>query len=412
MKKFAKQYPKTLYFDYASTAPITKVAKEATDLAYSRGVGNPGSIHRAGMRAVSMLDNAREIIAGSLGGEFNGTIFTSSATEANNLILKGVVKRYVKQAKATLAPLPARVIISSAEHESIEKTADALSEEGVEVLRLPVLKNGKANLTLLEEAINSRTVIVSLIFTGNETGAINDIRKASKIISNKKKEGTLPLFHIDASQSLQYEDCSFLLTGADVMTLSSHKIGGPKGAGALIFRNSTFTKLIDSQLNGGGQEFGMRSGTENVPAIAGFAVAVREAINSREKERRRVLALKEELFEEVVRIFPKAKLNGPKLKEGSPHILNVWLPNVLSETLVMAMDVNGVAISYGSACSARAFKPSRAILSLGYSESRARESIRISIGKETTREDIRKFGRIMKKVSHSVEFSKAGRPVA
>lgn len=412
MKKSEKQQPKILYFDHAATTPIIKSAKEAMDLAYEPRFGNAGSIHRAGMNSVSLLDKARETVAESLGGEFRGVVFTSGATEANNLFLKGAVKKYMNRARAENLSLPARIIISSSEHDSVEQVAEKLSEEGIEVLRVPVKKDGEADIKKLEEAINGRTVAVSFIFTNNETGAINNVKKAAKIIATKKKERQLPLFHIDASQSFRYENCSFAATGADAITLSSHKIGGPKGVGVLAFRESALLRNIESQISGGGQEFGIRSGTENVPAIIGFSFAFKEAIKLREAETKRVGELKTTLIKKIIHILPEMRINGPKPEESSPHILNIWLPGILAETLVMRMDMEGVAISYGSACSARAFKPSRAIMALGYSETRAKESIRISLGRETGKKDINEFVKLLKRATASLRFPKSKRRVA
>ena len=391
MKKLRKQQPKTLYFDYAATAPVIKNVIRAISLESNSIFGNPGSIHKVGAKTMSFLDKAREEVAKAIDGEFGGVIFTSSATEANNLVLRGAVKKYIQRARTESIGLPARVIISTTEHESVEQTAEKLSEEGAEVIRVPIKKDGKVDLKALQSVLNDRTVIVSLIFTNNETGAVNDVKKVAEMIVRKRGEGEYPLFHIDAVQSFQYEDCSFIMTKVDAMTLSSHKIGGPKGIGALAFRDNSLLKLIDPIIRGGGQEFGMRSGTENVPAIYGFSVAMKEVKRLRQEEAKRVMALKKTLFEGITRIMPKAKINGPKLENGSPHILNIWLPEISAEDAVIAMDMEGVAISYGSACSARAFQPSKAIKALGYSETRAKESIRISIGRETKQEDVSKF---------------------
>jgi len=398
MIKSEKRQVKTLYFDYAASAPIIEKAERAMRAAESVEFGNPGSLHRVGTNAVSLLDKARETIAVATGGCFEGVIFTSSATEANNLILRGVVKKYMARAKTQNIGLPARVIISASEHASIEQTAMRLSELGAEVIRIRLKKNGQADIEELQAAINYRTVIVSLIFTHNETGAVNDIKKIAKIIRDNSANGGNIIFHTDASQAFKYEDCSFTTTESSVMTLSSHKIGGPKGVGALVFSNKSLLQFIEPQIRGGGQEFGMRSGTENVPAIAGFAAAIEEALRVRKAETKRCYAIKNMLFQSITRVLPTAKINGPKIEQGAPHIMNIWLPKIRAEEFVIAMDMEGVAISYGSACSARIFKPSKAIMALGFSEKRASESVRISIGKETKIADVKKFEHIFKKV--------------
>lgn len=398
MKKLKKLKPQILYFDYAATAPMNHSAKEGMNFAINNVFGNPSSLHREGASAISLLDKSREIISNALGGEFNGVIFTASATEANNLLLKGIAKTYIKKAKKENLALPARIIISASEHDSINETADKLSEEGLEIIRLPMQKNGAVNLKLLEESLNDRTIIVSLIYVNNETGAINNVSKASKIISKYKQERLYPIFHTDASQAVQYEECGFKFTGASAITISSHKIGGPKGVGVLVFEKASNMKLIEPQIYGGGQEFGMRSGTENVPAIYGFALSLKQVFSIRKKESVRLKELKKILAKMIVDIMPSVKINGPTLESGAPHILNLWLPKISAETFVINMDMEGVALSYGSACLSRANKPSRAISALGYDSARTKESIRISIGRETRKEDIYKFAKIFKKV--------------
>ncbi|MFA6650599.1 MAG: cysteine desulfurase family protein [Candidatus Paceibacterota bacterium] len=398
MKRSEKRQRKTLYFDHAATTPLTKEAFWAIEEAYSEGLGNPGSIHSFGRKALALLDKSREKIAGMLGGDFSGVVFTGSATEANNLAVRGTAKRYIRRPGISDGDFPARIVISDAEHESVEKIAEKMSEEGCEVVRVRVKKDGCIDLKALEEAINGRTALVSLIFTNNETGAVNNIKRASSIISEIRKERDYPLFHIDASQSFRYEDCSFLKTGADMITLSSHKVGGPKGVGVLCCRNKDILKKIEPLILGGGQEFGYRSGTENVPAISGFTVALEEADRLRKKETERLRGIKKYLFEGISEIFPKTRVNGPKIESSSPHILNIWLPGKSAEEVVVFLDMAGIAVSYGSACSARAFKSSRVLESMGYSEKRVLESIRISSGRETTMAEAKAFISIFRKL--------------
>jgi len=351
------------------------------------------------MKAMSIIDGSREIFSDILGGEFGGTIFTSSATEANNLALRGVVKKYTHRSGISDAAFPARIIISGSEHDSVHNVAERMSQEGCEIVHLPTKKDGRTDLSHLDEAINGRTVMVSLIYVNNETGAVNDIKKAAKMISEYRGGGAYPLLHVDASQAFRYYDCSFPFLGADMITLSSHKIGGPKGAGALCFRQENTLKMIEPIIIGGGQEFGMRSGTENVPAIAGFSAALNESFDIREKESRRLYEIKKIIAEGVVRIFPKAKINGPSPEKGSPHILNIWIPGKRAEDVLIAVDMAGGAISYGSACSVRAFKPSRVLIDMGLSEDRVRESVRISLGRETTKGDAKGLLNIFKNLN-------------
>lgn len=399
MKKSGKRQAKTLYFDYAATSPITDEAKREVNRYYSADFGNPGSIHKTGMSAIAALDNSRELFSKILGSEFRGTVFTGSATEANNLALRGVAKKYARRPEVSDDDLPARIIISSAEHDSVDAVAEKLGGEGCEIVRIPVGRNGLVGALSLGEAINKRTALVSLIYTNNETGAINDVKKAGEIIKAARGKNIYPLFHIDASQSFQYSDCRFTATGADIMTLSAHKMGGPKGVGALCFSNAEIMRHIEPIIVGGGQEFGMRSGTENFPAIAGFAAALSDADKRRKGEHARIMEIKKSMWREISKIFPMAKINGQPAGEGSPHILNVWLPGNRSDDVVIGMDMRGIMISAGSACAARTRKPSKVIKAMGYSDRRASESIRISFGRQTKKSDIKRFISAIKKTA-------------
>lgn len=380
-----------IYLDYAASTPVDSRVLKAMKPYFSEKFGNAGSIHSYGQEAMAALDYSRETIAKSIGANFNEIIFTSSATEANNLVLRNINKG-------------SRIIISSIEHESILETAKDLELQGVEVIYIPVDKNGIIDLAKIKKAINERTALVSIMYANNEIGTIQPIAEVAKIIRRYKETrkdvgGKGPLLHTDAVQAFQYLDCNVNNIHVDMMTLSSHKIYGPKGVGALYVRglDSAETKNygLKTMLTGGGQEFGFRSSTENIPAIVGFAKAAELSQGIRQKESERVSVLRDYLWENIKRIYPKAQING-STKERLPNNLNIYLPGIRSEELIIKLDLQGIAISSGSACEARSLEPSYVIEALGLSHKRAMESIRITLGRITTKEELNQFAKILK----------------
>lgn len=401
---------KKLYFDYAATTPINKEVLEEMLPYFGEHFGNPGSVHGFGQKAIATLDSAREAISKIMKTDFRGIIFTSGATEANNLIIQGVVKGFYRFIKKDILPL--RVIVSAIEHESVLKTVEHLSDSGVEVVVLPVDGAGKINLDDLKGALNERTVLVSLMAVNNEIGSVNPIREAAKIISEFREElfksgkswGKIyPIFHTDAVQAFQYFDVEFENYGCDAITVSGHKIYGPKGVGILAFSKRllelNYSQIIFPLILGGGQEFGMRSGTENVANIAGFSKAIELVESGRVPVAQEIRELKNRLWEGIKKIAPNAKVNGSEdFSDSAPHILNVWFPGKRSETLMTQLDLGGLMASSGSACNARAFKPSYVIKALGHNVERASESIRFSIGKGVMEDDVDEAFEIIKNI--------------
>ncbi len=336
------------------------------------------------------------------------------------------------------------MIISAVEHESVLETAHDLEKNGVEVIYLPVDRRGVVDLKKLETALNGYTVLVSVIYANNEIGVIQPISEIAEVIrefrkkkiENRSKNSTFyflnssfyPIFHTDAAQAFQFLDCDVNKLGVDMMTLSSHKIYGPKGAGALYVRGmgnatgkvekkssmSRVANYLSPILTGGGQEFGLRSGTENVPAIIGFARATELIFsNSRELENRRIARLRNYFWHELRKIYPKAEINGAATRKTRisselsekkhswhsdkfvdsdrlPNILNIHFPGYKSEDLLMKFDLAGLAVSAGSACRSRAIGGSYVIEALGFSEERAKRSIRFSFGRPTTEMEVKK----------------------
>ncbi len=408
---------KHIYLDYAATTPVDPAVFDAM-LPYlstitnnpSTGLfGNPGSLHSYGQQASGAVFIARQMIAKELNCHYGEVVFAGSATEANNLALRGAVRGW-QMANGKEQMLP-RIIISAIEHESVLATAKDLEKDGVEVVVIPVSKDGVVDLKKLKAALNERTVLVSVMYANNEIGTIQPVAEVAKIIrdfrassaiGNKPLAIRYPLLHTDAVQAFQYLECDVQELGVDLLTLSAHKIYGPKGIGALYVRSQPASKLsttnypLSTILTGGGQESGLRSGTENVPCIVGFAKAVGLAAMDREDEAVRVAKLRDQAWVGIKKLFPKAVLNG-SIHGRLPNNLNFHLPGVLGEQLLVALDMQGVAVSSGTACTARSTNPSHVVLALGYDEKRAKNSVRISLGRMTAKKEIADFLKELKK---------------
>ncbi len=445
-----------IYLDYAASTPVRKeVLKEMLPY-FSRKFGNPGSLHSFGQEAMAAIDESREKIARVISADFREVIFTGSATEANNLALRGVVgaarlisrgtgrlfspaeksgldSRLVRsfgdradrafetfRSKQIAPPNPdnflkPKVIVSAIEHESVLDTAYELEREGVEVVALPVDKRGIVDLKKLEKELDERTILVSIMYVNNEIGTVEPISEIAKIIRNFRNSlhpkptpaqagySPYPLFHTDAAQAFMYLDCDVNPPagglGVDLMTLSGQKIYGPKGIGALYVRGNSLSPRpypLDPIVTGGGQEFGLRSGTENTPLIIGFGKAVELASKSRNKNRKYVESLKKYFWSGLKKINKKVEENSDS---NTPHILNVYFPDEYTGDLLVKLDMAGVAASAGSACSARAFTPSHVLHALGFSEERVRGSVRFSFGITTTKKEIDEAIRRIRKIT-------------
>lgn len=386
------------YFDHAASTPVDGRVLAAMRPYFSEKFGNAGSLHSFGQEAMAAVDRARETIAGELGAGFRDIIFTSSATEANNLALRGAfitAKKYFEENGIKGRP---KIILSAVEHESILAAARRLEEDGAEVFSVPVDREGIVKTGILRRELDERTFLVSVMFGNNETGAIQPVAEIGKLISGFRKDAgrfpsnPYPLFHSDAAQAFQYLACEVDGLGVDLLTISSQKIYGPKGAGALFAREISGVRPLRSILSGGGQEFGFRPGTENVPAIAGFAEAVKIAAKMREGEARRVFELRKFFLRQIKKNLPKSALNGDRSGERSlPHIVNVFLGGRSAEEALVRLDLAGFAVSAGSACKSRRAEPSHVLLAMGCGEGRARGSIRISFGRRTQKADIEKL---------------------
>ena len=392
---------KRYYFDYAASTPVDGRVLKAMLPYFGEKFGNAGSLHSFGQEAITAVDGARGTVAKEIGADFRQIVFTGSATEANNLAIKGAFSAAEKYFKKNGIKGKPKIIVSAIEHGSVLEPARALIDEGAEVVYLPVDKNGFVREEALRENLDERTAVVSIMLGNNEIGTIQPIAEFAKIISEFKTNSKFyipdstfyPLFHTDAAQALQYMDCDVNKLGVDLMTLSSQKIYGPKGAGALYVRKLPAANYpLQTIISGGSQEFGLRSGTENVAAIVGFAEAVKIAVKMRAKEAKRIAGLKAFFLGETKKAIPNVSINGTvNKKQTLPHIININFPGRPAEELLTRLDLAGFAVSTGSACRSRSAEPSHVILALGYGEERARGSLRISFGRNTKKPDILKL---------------------
>jgi len=374
-----------IYLDYAAATPMHPDVEEIMRSYFRGDFGNAGSLHSFGQRANAAIESAREIVANELGASPNEIIFTGSATEANNHIVRGAVVGFKETSDKKQAT---RVIISAIEHESVFETAEDLEKNGVEIVKIPVSSDGIIDTDKLKEELDENTAVVSVIFASNVIGTIEPIKEVSEIIKNFRKNtaSKYPLFHTDAVQAFQFLKLDMEEFGIDALTLSAQKIYGPKGVGILALREDWLTRVAPL-VTGGTQEFGLRAGTPNTPGIVGFGKAVEIVTRDREEETRRVEKLRDDLWSGIKKIVPDAELNGSK-KDRLPNNLHVSFPGQDNQELLIKFDQAGIAVSIGSACSIRSRKASRVVLELGLGEERATNSIRFTLGRNTTEEEI------------------------
>ncbi len=367
--------------DYAASTPVDKAVIKAMAPYFDLTFGNPHALHFFGQKASSAVFQSRRSFADSIGADYREILFTGSATEANNLAIRGIVRNYLRSGGKN-----PRVIVSVIEHESILETSRDLEKDGVEIVYLPVSSEGLVDPDRLARAINSRTVLVSVMHANNEVGVVQPVKRISEIVKAARGSGSYPVFHTDAAQSLQYLDCSPKNIGADLITFSAHKIYGPKGIGALyVGRN--IQNLIQPVITGSGQEGGLRSGTDNVPYIVGFAKALELANKMKNNETLRIAGLRDYFWAEMSRKNPGLRING-SVAHRLPNNLNIYFPGKKAHDLQIALDLSGVAVSTGAACSVRVAESSHVLEAMGFDRKRSSGSLRFSLGRSTTKKDL------------------------
>lgn len=366
-----------IYLDYNATTPLCDAAREAMDPCFSKNFGNASSIHRAGRNARAAVDNARDKIAALIKAKPNEICFTSGGTESCNLAVLGLARSKVNGG--------GHVICEKTEHHAVLHAVEHLEKhEGFAVTWLDTVNDGVVDLDQLAKAIRPETRLVSIMTANNETGVIQPMREISKIC---RERGVL--LHSDCVQAFGKIDLDVSLV--DAASFAAHKFYGPKGIGFLYLRGGLSLQPV---LFGGSHENQRRPGTENVPAIAGMAAAAEFVLGNQHAEQDRLLKLRDELWNLISQNVPEAKLNG----ENAPRLantLNVSLLGVDSEMLLIALDLKGVCASSGSACMVGSVSASHVLLAMGLPVERARSAVRLSLGKNTTAEEVAATGKIV-----------------
>ncbi|MDP3728748.1 MAG: cysteine desulfurase family protein [bacterium] len=351
-----------IYLDNAATTQIDEKVLSILNKSLKEDFGNTSSIHKKGKEAKEKLEQARKEIAKTLNAEPEEIIFTSGATEANNLAIKGILKASKKK----------DIIISTIEHVSIKNLCEELQKEGYTIHKIPVDKDGFVQINELKKKLNEKIAIISFIHANNETGVIQDIQKIAELCAQKN----IP-FHTDAVQSYKKIPLDLKKIKLTVISISAHKIHGPKGIGVLYIRKGTKIKAL---FNGGKQEHGLRPGTENLPYIRAFAAAAQLPYPSKQIDKKKTYLIKK--LKEILNI----KINTPE--KSICNVVNLSIKGVNGETLVRHLSEQGIYISTGSACSSGTIEASHVLKAMGLTEEQARSSIRVSLSKNTTKKEI------------------------
>ncbi|MHC3130109.1 MAG: cysteine desulfurase [Candidatus Bathyarchaeota archaeon] len=356
--------------DYAATTPVDPRVLKTMKPYFSKKYGNSVSLHKQGREAKEALEESRKTIAAMMNAKPNELIFMGSTTESTNMALKGIAFANRKKGK--------HIVVSSIEHHCVLEPARWLEKQGFEITRLPVDNFGFIDLTQLENAIRKDTILVSIMHANNEIGTIEDIEKIGKIC---KEKGVY--FHSDAAQSFGKIPIDVKKINIDLLSISSHKMYGPKGVGGLYIKKGT---KIEPLLHGGGHEFRKRSSTVNVAGIVGFAEATRIQKKEMASDAKNQTILRDKLINELLNI-EDAHLTG-HLTKRLPNNASFWFAYIEGESLLMQLDMNGVSASTGSACSSDSLEASHVLLAIGLKPQEAHGSLRLSLGKYTTNEDV------------------------
>jgi len=361
-----------IYLDHNATTPLAPAVVDAVARVSAAVFGNPSSIHAAGQLARRELDEARSEVATLIGADPGEIVFTSGGTEADNLALRGV-------AEASEGRKRRRILVGAVEHEAVINTARALGKRGWPVAIVPVDARGVVAPEALAPLLDDEVALVSVMLANNETGVVQPVRELAALA---RAQGAL--FHTDAVQAVAKMPVDMKALGVDLLSLSGHKFSGPKGAGALWVRRGT---SMASPVTGGRQERGRRAGTENVPAVVGLGVAARLARESGAAGAARIRALRDRLEAGILARVPRAAVNGAGA-ERVPNTSNISFDGVEAESLLIALDLEGIQVSTGSACSSGTLEPSHVLRAMGLPASRVQASLRFSLGPTNTEEEI------------------------
>ncbi|WNS81870.1 cysteine desulfurase family protein [Domibacillus sp. DTU_2020_1001157_1_SI_ALB_TIR_016] len=359
-----------IYLDHAATSPVHPEAAAAMAEVLTETYGNPSSIHSFGRESRRIVDEARSVIAATINAGFNDIIFTGSGTEADNLAILGTAR----------SKGPGHIITTNIEHHAVLHACEALERDGFEVTYLPVNEEGIVSLSAVEDALREDTILVSIMYGNNETGALQPIEAIGQLLS-----GHSALFHTDAVQAYGILPIDVKKLNVDFLSVSGHKINGPKGIGALYVKPGT---ALVPLLYGGEQERKRRAGTENTAAIAGMAQAAKIAEQTQEERAARYMEMKKLFIDTLSEQGASFSVNG-KVEHSLPHVLNLFFPETDVEAFLVNLDMAGIAASSGSACTAGSIEPSHVLTAMfGENSPKLRSSIRFSFGFNNTTKQI------------------------
>jgi len=366
---------KRIYLDYAATTPTHPDVVEAMLPYFSEKYGNPSSIHSFGQEAKTAVSQGREQVANLIGAQPEEIFFTSGGSESDNFALQGVAFANQKQGN--------HIITSAIEHHAVLETCHWLEKHGFTITYLPVDKNGLVKPEDIKKALTDKTILVSIMHANNEIGTIQPIAEIAEVL---KSSGRKIYFHTDAVQTTGAISVNVDNLGVDLLSMSAHKLYGPKGVGALYIRKGT---RIEAFLKGGGQERRRRASTENVPGIVGFGKAAELAKKELEERVKHLTPLRDKLIKELQEKIPETILNGHPT-ERLPNNVNISVKYIEGESMLLNLDMEGIAASTGSACTSGTLDPSHVLLSIGLPHELAHGSVRFTLGRLTTEEDVEK----------------------
>ena len=363
--------------DHGATTPMRSEVLEAMMPYFTESFGNPSSIYTLAQETRNAVEDSRRFVANSIGSRASEICFTSGGTEADNAAIKGVAM--------SMKNLGNHIITTSIEHHAVLHTCHQMEQFGFDVTYIPVDDKGFVSAKDVLDAITDKTILISVMLANNEIGTIQPIKEiAKKIREYSDKSGKTIVFHTDAVQAVGHLPVDVKDLGVDMLSISGHKFYGPRGVGALYIKRGTpFEPLII----GGGQERQRRSGTENVPGIVGLSKALELSVKEMELESSRQIKIRNHIFDYLKKNMDDILINGDQINR-LPNNVNVSFPGIEGESILLALDLGGVSASSGSACSAASIEPSHVLLAIGRSAEQARGTIRITIGRTTTDEDV------------------------
>ena len=368
-----------IYMDYSAGKPVDPRVTDAMLPFFNSRFGNPSSFHTLGQEAKQTLQNSREVIAKLINSETpEAIVFTSGATESNNLAIRGIAGRNKSRGN--------KILTSSVEHMSVVNPCKLMIKNGFQVIFLPVDKFGVLDLEKLETELDDQTTLVSIVYANPEIGTIEPIKEISKIVHAKKA-----FLHVDATAACGQVPIDVQDENIDLLTMSSNDMYGPKGVGALYIKPGTTIEPVNQ---GGGQERGLRSGTENIPGIVGFAKAAEIAKNEMANESQRLTLLRNNLIKGLIEPIPNSFINGHPTQR-LPNNVSVRYSFIEGESILLSLDIMGVYASSGSACAAKTLQPSHVLLALGLQPEDAHGSLMATLGRENTQEDVDKLKSLM-----------------